>query len=66
MSEKLNQQLEQQDLEAMARADDDQRIRSQLVGTVHHRMMNDGHQVDTKIIQQMVDDEAANMTAVRL
>ena len=43
----------------------DQRIRSQLVGTVHHRMMNDGHQVDTKIIQQMVDDEAANMTGVR-
>jgi hypothetical protein len=29
-------------------------------------MMNDGHQVDTKIIQQMVDDEAANMTGVRL
>jgi hypothetical protein len=28
-------------------------------------MMNDGHQVDTKIIQQMVDDEAANMTGVR-
>lgn len=43
----------------------DQRIRSQLVGTVHHRMMNDGHQVDTKIIRQMVDDEAENMTGVR-
>jgi len=43
----------------------DQRICSQLVGTVHHRMMNDGHQVDTTIIRKMVDDEAANMTGIR-
>jgi len=43
----------------------EQRIRSQLVGKVHHRMMAEGQPVDAERLQQVVAEEAARLSGTR-
>jgi N-methylhydantoinase B len=40
----------------------EQRIRSQLVGNVHHRMMKEGQLVEPERLQQVIDEEVARLS----
>lgn len=42
----------------------DQRIRSQLVGRIHHRMLAEGNPVELEQLQQVVDEEVAHLSGV--
>jgi N-methylhydantoinase B len=42
------------------------RVRSQLVGNVHHRMMAEGKLVEPERLQQVVDEEVARLSGRRL